>query len=544
MAIITCFLISITKAPARSSCHRCHTMISINVCFGWENQIRPATRTFSGVPTGAADPQDCAEKVGHVKAGDGELDVAIVGGGMVGLGVACFLICLFILHATNMPLTKHLRVAVIDSNPTLKSRNYLKKDGVPDSRVSNVTPATISFSRDIGAWEHILHQRHAFFGKMQVWDYTGLGYTRYSARDVGKEYLGYNKVLCNSLLLRLHEQNEDLEKMIYPTRLASLVFPSKSRHVGVEGVKPPSSEADSIGHTSEELPRSSLVKLDLSDGHTLYSMLVVGADGFKSNVRKVAGIKKTGWRYPQSAIICTILPPNDCAWQRFLPSGPIALLPIGVNFNNMVWTMIPEEASRHKSMSSEDFVMSLNRALDFGYGPRPSSGSLDHYMEKVFSGIGDTAASTKECFEVPPRAIGLISDRMAFLLSLMHSHDYVSKGLALVGDAAHTVHPLAGQGVNLGFGDAAALAKVISEGISVGADIGDLSLLSRYENDRKTANVAMAAVVDGFQKMYSVDFGPLNVLRAAAFHGPQYMSALKRNIISYAMGDKKSLIFP
>uniref|UniRef100_A0A287MGE5 FAD-binding domain-containing protein n=2 Tax=Hordeum vulgare subsp. vulgare TaxID=112509 RepID=A0A287MGE5_HORVV len=334
--------------------------------------------------------------------------------------------------------------------------------------------------------------------------------------------------------------------MIYPTRLASLAFPSKSRHVGVEGVKPPSSEADSIGHTSEELPRSSLVKLDLSDGHTLYSMLVVGADGFKSNVRKVAGIKKTGWRYPQSVIICTIehMTRNDCAWQRFLPSGPIALLPIGVNFNNMVWTMIPEEASRHKSMSSEDFVMSLNRALDFGYGPRPSSGSLDHYMEKVFSGIGDTAASTKECFEVPPRAIGLISDRMAFLLSLMHSHDYVSKGLALVGDAAHTVHPLAGQGVNLGFGDAAALAKVISEGISVGADIGDLSLLSRYENDRKTANVAMAAVVDGFQKMYSVDFGPLNVLRAAAFHGPQYLLPLKRNIISYAMGDKKSLIFP
>uniref|UniRef100_A0A453MEY6 FAD-binding domain-containing protein n=1 Tax=Aegilops tauschii subsp. strangulata TaxID=200361 RepID=A0A453MEY6_AEGTS len=273
--------------------------------------------------------------------------------------------------------------------------------------------------------------------------------------------------------------------------------------------------------------------------------LQVGADGSKSNVRQVAGIKTTGWSYPQSAIICTVehTTANDCAWQRFLPSGPIALLPIGDNFSNIVWTMSPEEASRHKSMSSEDFVMSVNRALDFGYGPHPSSSSLDHYMEKLFSGSGHTAASTKECFEVPPRAIGLISERMAFPLSLMHSHDYVSKGLALVGDAAHTVHPLAGQGVNLGFGDAAALAKVISEGVSVGADIGDLSLLSRYENDRKAANVAMAAVLDGFQKMYSVDFGPLNVLRAAAFHGAQYISPLKRNIISYAMGDKKSPLF-
>jgi ubiquinone biosynthesis monooxygenase Coq6 len=97
-------------------------------------------------------------------------------------------------------------------------------------------------------------------------------------------------------------------------------------------------------------------------------------------------------------------------------------------------------------------------------------------MEQFFSGIGNTAASTKECFEVPPKATGVVSERMAFPLSLMHSRDYVSKRLALVGDAAHTVHPLAGQGVNLGFGDAAALAKVIAEGVSVGSDVGDVSI--------------------------------------------------------------------
>jgi ubiquinone biosynthesis monooxygenase Coq6 len=146
--------------------------------------------------------------------------------------------------------------------------------------------------------------------------------------------------------------------------------------------------------------------------------------------------------------------------------------------------MSPEEASRHKSTSPEDFLKSVNHALDFGHGPHPNSSSLDRYMERLFSGIGDTAASTQECFEVPPKAIGLISDRMAFPLSLMHSHDYVSKGLALVGDAAHTVHPLAGQGVNLGFGDAAALANVISEGVSVGADIGDVSTYLSFESTK------------------------------------------------------------
>ncbi|KAG2652796.1 hypothetical protein PVAP13_1NG380319 [Panicum virgatum] len=123
-----------------------------------------------------------------------------------------------------MPLTKNLRVAIIDSNPALKSRNYLTKSSIPDSRVSTVTPATISFFKEIGAWEHVQQQRHAFFGKMQVWDYTGLGYTRYNARDVGKEYLGCvveNKVLCNSLLLRSQEELDDMESVIYLTRLVS-----------------------------------------------------------------------------------------------------------------------------------------------------------------------------------------------------------------------------------------------------------------------------------------------------------------------------------
>ncbi|OEL15310.1 Ubiquinone biosynthesis monooxygenase COQ6, mitochondrial, partial [Dichanthelium oligosanthes] len=502
------------------------------------NRIRPLARAFCDAPASSADAasggapssQDHTQEVGGVKAAPDVLDVAIVGGGMVGLAVACAL-----------------------------------------CRVSTVTPATISFFKDIGMWEHVQQQRHAFFGKMQVWDYTGLGYTRYDAKDVGKEYLGCvveNKVLCNSLLLRLQvrlffnpltsiliciapcclcvmcikEELDDMESVIYPTRLVSLTFPSKSSQAGT---KPTSSEPLSIGHATEELHRSNLVKLDLSDGRSLYSKLVIGADGSKSNVRQIAGIKTTGWNYPQSAIICTVehVVENDCAWQRFLPSGPIALLPIGNNFSNIVWTMSPEESLRHKSMSPEEFVKSVNHALDFGYGPHPRASALDHYMEKFFSGIGNTAASTKECFEVPPKATGVVSERMAFPLSLMHSHDYVSKRLALVGDAAHTVHPLAGQGVNLGFGDAAALAKVIAEGVSVGSDVGDLTLLQRYEKDRKAANVAMTAVLDGFQKMYSVDFGPLNVVRAAAFHGAQYISPLKRNIISYAMGDTKWPLF-
>ncbi|KAG8061716.1 hypothetical protein GUJ93_ZPchr0003g17944 [Zizania palustris] len=146
------------------------TLLSRGRCFPAASRIRPLARAFCDAPprlqdaaAGMACSQDHTEKVDDVKARPDELDIAIVGGGMVGLAVACALF--------NMPLTKHLRVGIIDSNPALKSRNYLKKDSTPDSRVSTITPATISFFKDIGAWEHVQQQRHAFFGKMQVMIY-------------------------------------------------------------------------------------------------------------------------------------------------------------------------------------------------------------------------------------------------------------------------------------------------------------------------------------------------------------------------------------
>lgn len=135
--------------------------------------------------------------------------------------------------------------------------------------------------------------------------------------------------------------------------------------------------------------------------------------------------------------------------------------------------MNPKDALDCKSMNEDDFVKILNHALDYGYGPHPksiSSGSVD-----MFSWFrGDATLSAKECFEVPPRVVKLASERMVFPLSLKHANNYVSKRVVLIGDAAHTVHPLAGQGVNLGFGDASTLSRIIAEGIAVGADIGEV----------------------------------------------------------------------
>ncbi|KAG8484360.1 hypothetical protein CXB51_022808 [Gossypium anomalum] len=495
-----------------------------------------------------------------------QYDIAIVGGGMVGLALACSL--------ASRPLTRHLNVAIIDTNPALGRKHFIKKEDLPDPRVSTITPATISFFKgnkqtvldnfnpyivvtilgksrnsltvvayiaDIGAWQFVEQHRHAYFDKMQVWDYTGLSYAKYNARDADKEVLGCvveNKVLLSSLLSRVQET--DLPKKIYPSRLNSMsILPNSS-----------SSEVDSTLSMTALFTHGRLAKLELEDGHSLYAKLVVielapvGADGGKSRVRELAGFRTTGWNYSQNAIICTVEHDveNHCAWQRFLPSGPLALLPIGDKFSNIVWTMSPKESSEFKSITEDNFLKAVNHALDYGYGPHPTPSILG--SSDLFSWLkGGISKSANDCFEIPPKVVKLASERMAFPLSLRHANDYASKRVALIGDAAHTVHPLAGQGVNLGFGDASTLSSIISEGIAVGTDIGEVSLLKKYEADRKPANVMMMAVLDGFQKAYSVDFGPLNILRAAAFHGAHHISPLKKSIISYASGEMRLPLF-
>lgn len=205
----------------------------------------------------------------------------------------------------------------------------------------------------------------------------------------------------------------------------------------------------------------------------------VGADGSKSRVRELAEFKTTGWNYSQNAIICTVehAQENRCAWQRFLPSGPIALLPIGDNYSNIVWTMNPNEATDRKSMDLDAFVKDVNSALNCGYGPHPKSSIFGG--PNVFSWLNpDVTVTVDEGFEVPPKVVKLASDRMVFPLSLNHVNNYASKRVVLIGDAAHTVHPLAGQGVNLGFGDAFSLSKVIAEGVALGTDIGEVRSFS------------------------------------------------------------------
>ena len=197
----------------------------------------------------------------------------------------------------------------------------------------------------------------------------------------------------------------------------------------------------------------------------------------------MAGIQTKGWQYKQTAVICTVKVEweHATAWQRFLPTGPFALLPMGGTYSNIVWTTTPEIALDLKSMSNSNFVVAANKALLEDYGSQPHS----RIAEFLGGGLGTQllgamAPSAVEQFQVPPRIMECVTERLSFPLSLLHATKYVNHRVALVGDAAHTVHPLAGQGVNLGFGDADSLVKVLQRGIETGRDIGEVCMLFFY----------------------------------------------------------------
>lgn len=463
--------------------------------------------------------QDCQETC----EGE-EFDVVIIGGGMVGAAVGCGL-------AANK-LTSSLRVAIIDGKSLTNGiRTLPTSDAIPDPRVSALTPATVAFLEEVDAWKHIQNSRHAPFDSMQVWDYTGLGYTRYNAADVGKHVLGYvveNKVILSAL----HSRLQDLG-------FASLICPATVK--AVKQGTPELLEAEKRGET-----RHGLAQVELDDGRCLRARLVVGADGAGSKVRSMVGLQSFRREYKQEALVCTLKTSksHSTAWQRFLPTGPLAILPMGDTFSNIVWSTTPLEALELKNMSDEDFVAKVNEALVDGFGPVPSSRIPQLLGGPLGSILGAAPSSCNEAFEAPPLITKCLSKRATFPLTLAHAYKYVSPHVVLVGDAAHTVHPLAGQGVNLGFGDATSLVSILSAGIEVGADIGEVSLLEKYEKRQMVANVPMMAILDGFQKVFSMDFGPLNAARAAAFGAVQFFGPLKRKVISYAMGEGGLLNFP
>ncbi|MEP0709326.1 FAD-dependent monooxygenase [Parvibaculum sp.] len=223
------------------------------------------------------------------------------------------------------------------------------------------------------------------------------------------------------------------------------------------------------------------VTATLGDGGTVTARLCFAADGRNSRAREAAGIKTIGWDYGQTGIVCTVeheLPHEGVAQEYFLPGGPFAILPMVGNRSSLVWT---EKTADAKA------ILALDDAA---------------FAEEMRARFGDYLGA---CAPVGPR--------WSYPLTLQLARDYVRPRLALIGDAAHGIHPIAGQGLNLGLRDVAAAAEVVVDAARLGLDIGALDVLERYQRWRRFDNVALSLLMDGLNRLFSNDIGPVRLAR-------------------------------
>lgn len=251
------------------------------------------------------------------------------------------------------------------------------------------------------------------------------------------------------------------------------------------------------------------VEAQLADGGRVKARLVVAAEGRTSPLREAAGIRTTSWSYPQTGIVCTVaheLPHRGVAHEHFLPSGPFAMLPMidaadGTHRSSIVWTEQSGLAPAVMKLDDPQFAAEIARR--FG----ASLGRLEP-----------------------------IGGRWAYPLSLMHAERYQDRRLALVGDAAHGIHPIAGQGLNLGLRDVAALAEAIVDARRLGLDIGGAAVLERYARWRRLDNLMLIAVTDGLNRLFSNDVAPLRLARGLGLAAVNRLPGLKRFFMGHAMG--------
>ncbi|XP_052502236.1 ubiquinone biosynthesis monooxygenase COQ6, mitochondrial [Budorcas taxicolor] len=434
---------------------------------------------------------------------DNVYDVVVSGGGLVGAAMACALG-----HDIHFCDKK---ILLLEAGP----KKVLEK--LPETysnRVSSISPGSATLLSSFGAWDHICNMRYRAFRRMQVWDACSealIMFDKDNLDDMG--YIVENDVIMHALTKQL-EAVSDRVTVLYKSKAISYTWPY------------PFSMADS----------SPWVHITLGDGRTLQTKLLIGADGHNSGVRQAAGIWNVSWNYDQSAVVATLhlseATENNVAWQRFLPSGPIALLPLSDTLSSLVWSTSHEHAAELVSMEEEEFVDAINSAFWSDVNHTDFIDSAGSMLQSAVAFLKPTRVSARQ---LPPSVARVdAKSRVLFPLGLGHAAEYVRPRLALIGDAAHRVHPLAGQGVNMGFGDISSLLHHLSTAAFNGKDLGSMSHLTSYETDRQRHNTALLAATDLLKRLYSTRATLLVLLRTWGLQATNAMSPLKEQIMAFA----------
>lgn len=367
----------------------------------------------------------------------------------------------------------------------------LGQAGVPVAVVDHAAPATVlaagfdgrasavaRTARDalaaIGAWRHIEGEAQPIL-EIRVADAGAPLFLHYDADTRGDRPFGWlveNRGLRRALLTRMGE--------LPAVRLAAPAAVAQLRR-----------DADAV-------------TARLADGRAVRARLAVAADGRGSPTRRAAGIRTTGWSYGQHGIVCTVAhqsPHHGIAHEHFLAGGPFAILPLTGNRSSIVWTERSDLAAAILAQDDAAFLRDLTgRFGDF---------------------LGDIAVA---------------GPRFGWPLALQFAERYIDRRLALVGDAAHGMHPIAGQGMNMGIRDIAALAELVVEHRRLGLDPGGPAVLERYERWRRFDNLLMLAMTDGLNRLFSNHFGPLRLARDLGLAAVQRLPPLKRLFTRHAMG--------
>lgn len=470
-----------------------------------------------------------------------EYDIVINGGGVVGAALAAR-----VLQASD----GRYKVAIFEQGkiPSLPTAGT-----PPDLRTYALSPKSIRLLSDLGAWKYI-ESRSQPYSNMQIWETAGPGVVKFRAQDLGVEELGRiceDRTITAALYQAIRDSGYSLD-IIGDKKLASFSLPD------AQG-----------GDVGAGVPA---VVIKTHSGVEANCRLLIGADGALSTVRQFAGIQSYGWSYGQQAVVGTIklnLDPTDngfvaqsirqTAWQKYLKTGPLAILPLWDGHASVVWSLPTYEAQRVKALSDDDWVAALNDALQ-----EPSEGIFQHQpnspdgettatssgfppmmsllwttvVRREVKSVVETALAAAQLNDplwFPPSVIGAVSPRVTFPLQLQQAASYAKSRLALVGDAAHSIHPQAGQGLNLGLQDVAALGQLIEDDLAVGNELGQYTSLRKYHNERFAGNLAMLTAVDTIHRVFSDRAGSSENGRVMTFLHDRYMKDAKQAVKSLGM---------
>jgi 2-polyprenylphenol 6-hydroxylase len=386
-------------------------------------------------------------------------DVIVVGGGMVGAALTCGL------------AEAGLGVALIELHEP--QREWPAEE--IDLRVSAINRGSQLLLQNLGAWPAIMRRGAHPYREMRVWDKRERGEIHFDSAAIGEADLGH--IIQNrTIVAALWEQLEGM--------------PGIHRYL-------PATVDRVVSGGSE-------ISVVLDGGEHLHAQLLIAADGSNSQVRNMAGIAVAVHDFQQRAVVATVTMAEshgDTAWQHFLPSGPLAFLPVTPSQCSIVWSTTAEHAERLLSMADDAFCHALAEASE--------------------RRLGEVVAS---------------SARAAYPLLSQQAVTYIGERLALVGDAAHQIHPLAGQGANLGFRDAAALIDVIIEARAQQRPLGSRSILRRYERARRGDNLLTQRSMEAINRLFSNDLGALRELRSLGLAITDRVAPAKAFFMRRALG--------